>query len=34
MVKVKSVLLDEKKQLRFGEWNAIDVSSFNNDGTM
>lgn len=25
MVKVKSVLLDEKKQLRFGEWNAIDI---------
>lgn len=27
MMKVKGVLIDEKKQLRFGEWNANDVST-------
>lgn len=29
MVKVKSVLIDEKKHLRFGEWNANDIEYLN-----
>lgn len=28
LLKVKSVLVDEKKQIRFGDWSANDVGFF------